>query len=400
MVPILTRLDVVWSVDTGFATLGIRGGWGIINLEEFNRAFLGRWWWKISSGGPWCGSAPILHNYYHHQPRWNLWRTRSRCCSFWQGLFPSLEVFRACLRSIVGNGNCTLFWLDNWYDDQAPKYLWWEDFQAVTSPFTTVREVLTGSLTGGLGLDLSLASVRSRLISTVGDCPDSKRWKLTQDGSFPVRSFYRFLIDRGLRCNITPVIFKCPVPRKIAAFSWLAWDKKILTLDTLFARGCNKLPTTTCLLCCSDEESCDHLFFKCPIARGLWTQLAPLFAFSWSPSSYSNLWGSWYRELSPHCKLSSSLIARVVLWQIWLARNNCIFNYVFISTSALFLKICYMYLYWIPAVPPREMHRLDESIAAIRRCIQFSDSAHKVLDSDEHDDLGGLLLLLGFCGHL
>ncbi|KAH7655914.1 hypothetical protein IHE45_18G044600 [Dioscorea alata] len=136
-------------------------------------------------------------------------------------------------------------------------------------------------------------------------------------------------------------------------------------LDTLFACGWNKLPTATCLLSYSDVESCDHLFFRCSIAKGLWNRLEPLFVFSRASSSCSGLWGSWYHELSPCRKLPSMLIARIVLWQIWIARNNYMFNSVFISMPALLLKICYMYLSWIPTVPPKKMHRLEESIAAV-----------------------------------
>ncbi|KAH7677535.1 Reverse transcriptase zinc-binding domain-containing protein [Dioscorea alata] len=290
---------------------------------------------------------------------------------------------------MVGNGNCTLFWLDNWLDGQAPKYRWWEEFQATSIPFASVREAILSSQSLDVEPDPLLTDVRNRLSSSSGEHHDRKSWKLMVDGSFTVKSFYSFLIDRGLRCATTPLIFYSPVPRKIAAFMWLTWDKKILTLDTLFARGCNMLPTATCLLCHSDEESCDHLFFRCLIARELWDRLAPMFAFTRAPTSCSDLWGSWLSELSPHRKLQSSLIAKSVLWQIWLARNNCIFNSVFTSMPALFLKICYMYLSWIPVVPPKEMHRLEESIAAVRRCIQFSGPAREEVDPDGHDDLAG-----------
>ncbi|XP_039134367.1 uncharacterized protein LOC120271756 [Dioscorea cayenensis subsp. rotundata] len=243
--------------------------------------------------------------------------------------------------------------------------------------------------TGSLGDDPYLAELSTSFRSASGDLPDLKVWKLTADGSFTVKSFYNFLIDRGLRCSITPRIFKRFIPRKIAAFAWLVGERKILTLDTLFARGCNKLPTATCLLCCSDTESIDHLFFRCPLARDIWDRLASIFSFPCIPSSCSDLWDDWYRELSPRLTLSCSLIARVFLWQIWLARNNCIFNSVFIPWHALFLKICHMYISWIPVVPARDLHRLEESIAAVRRCIQFPGPPHEEMEPDRHEESSG-----------
>lgn len=39
------------------------GGWGIINLKEFNRALLGKWWWKIATNPISCWAKIINTNY-------------------------------------------------------------------------------------------------------------------------------------------------------------------------------------------------------------------------------------------------------------------------------------------------------------------------------------------------
>ncbi|XP_039119649.1 uncharacterized protein LOC120255949 [Dioscorea cayenensis subsp. rotundata] len=178
---------------------------------------------------------------------------------------------------------------------------------------------------------------------------------------------------------VTPTSFKGFVPRKITAFAWLVWDRKILTLDTLFARGCNKLSSVTCLLCCSDIESIDHLFFRCRFSMDIWDRLALIFSFQRAPSSSLDLWGSWLCELDPLIRLPCSLIARVALWHIWLTRNNCVFNSVIISMHVVFLNICHMYLSWMSAAPAKELHKLEDSIAAVRRYIQFFGS-HSCLE--------------------
>lgn len=58
---------------------------------------------------------------------------------------------------------------------------------------------------------------------------DKEFWKLTSEGSSSVQSFYRFLINRGKRCRVTPIIFKCFVPRKINAYG-LFGTKRFLPL--------------------------------------------------------------------------------------------------------------------------------------------------------------------------
>ncbi|XP_039146809.1 uncharacterized protein LOC120284053 [Dioscorea cayenensis subsp. rotundata] len=306
-----------------------QGGWGIINLEEFNCALLGKWWWKVLQNEAWCGSAPILFNYFHQHSRWNLWLPRNRRCSFfWKGLFPSLEAFKAYIDSSVGNGNSTLFWLDNWYNGQAPKYRWCEEFLSTTSPFATVRDMLLELPSAAMRRDPLLIELSSRITSGFGDIPDHKSWKLTSDGSFSVKSFYKFLIDRGLRCSITPVIFKRFVPQKIAAFMWLVWDRKILTLDTLFARA-------------------------------LWLEPSGTASLSLFPSHVPLCHARTYGD----CGIESLALV-----------SNCL---------ALWL------LEWFCVVPAREMHKLEESIAAVRRCIQFSSLPREEQNPNRHDEFPG-----------
>lgn len=45
-----------------------QGGWDILNLQTFNSALLGKWWWKIASGLHWCGEAIIRENYFKRAP--------------------------------------------------------------------------------------------------------------------------------------------------------------------------------------------------------------------------------------------------------------------------------------------------------------------------------------------
>ncbi|XP_039120732.1 uncharacterized protein LOC120257303 [Dioscorea cayenensis subsp. rotundata] len=300
-----------------------QGGWGIINLVEFNSALLGKWW--------------------------NLFLSRHRRCSFfWQGLYQSLEAFTACLQSVVVNGESTLFWLDNWMEGCAPRFRWGDEFRLAANSCRTIKEILGNLLSGDMSQDPLLIAARSNLSpsSGTGD-QDQKSWKLTVDGFFTVKSFYRFLIDRGKRCKITPLILECFVPRKISVFCWLVWDKKILMLDKLFSRRCNFSSTATCLHCFSNIESVDHLFFTCPVAQEIWRRLAPLFGFQRSPFSSVDLWEDWIR---------------------------------------------------IPAAPARDLHKLEESISAVRRFIQFSGpSSSEEQVPDVHDDISGYTLLLMCC---
>ncbi|XP_039118050.1 uncharacterized protein LOC120253914 [Dioscorea cayenensis subsp. rotundata] len=45
-------------------------GWGILELQNFNLALLGKWWWKYLSDPTWCGANIVKFNY--GLERWNL----------------------------------------------------------------------------------------------------------------------------------------------------------------------------------------------------------------------------------------------------------------------------------------------------------------------------------------
>lgn len=51
--------------------------------------------------------------------------------------------------------------------------------------------------------DPEACAIRERLQRSGRDVRDTKRWKLTGNGSYLVKSFYSFLNDDGLRCPIS-----------------------------------------------------------------------------------------------------------------------------------------------------------------------------------------------------
>lgn len=97
-----------------------QGGWGILNLQNFNNALLGKWSWKITSSAHWCGEGIIRENYFKTCPEWNLFHKQYRRRSFfWNGILHSLHAFRKNLSPLVKNGATAFFWLDNWVEGNS-----------------------------------------------------------------------------------------------------------------------------------------------------------------------------------------------------------------------------------------------------------------------------------------
>ncbi|XP_039137399.1 uncharacterized protein LOC120274928 [Dioscorea cayenensis subsp. rotundata] len=80
------------------------GGWGILDLHEFNKALLGKWWWKFITTPNSCWSNIIRANYFNCDSPSILYSQPPRNKSFfWAGINAILPTFRACLIKTVGN---------------------------------------------------------------------------------------------------------------------------------------------------------------------------------------------------------------------------------------------------------------------------------------------------------
>lgn len=115
------------------------------------------------------------------------------------------------------------------------------------------------------------------------------------------------------------------IPKK-SFFLWTAANNGNLTLDNLRRRRF-WLPNR-CVLCCSKEESVDHIFLHYDFVRAIWSRLWNDLRIQWvSPSSLRDLLIQWERN-SGRRTLNEfwSYIPPHLCWAIWKERNRPIFQ--------------------------------------------------------------------------
>lgn len=84
-----------------------QGGWGILDLYNFNQALLGKWW-KYMMDPDWSGAKVIQFNY--GASRNKLWPNQAgRISFFWKGVMTYLLALRSCFIHEVVTGKDTIF---------------------------------------------------------------------------------------------------------------------------------------------------------------------------------------------------------------------------------------------------------------------------------------------------
>jgi hypothetical protein len=153
------------------------------------------------------------------------------------------------------------------------------------------------------------------------DQRDTFHWTLHQHGHFTVRSMYKVLAAN----NVMPqnhIIWKLKIPLKIKIFMWYLFKGIALTKDNL-ARRRWKGSLKCCF--CNIDETIQHLFFDCQLARLIWRVIHISFNLP-RPTSIVHLFDGWLQGLGNKIKYVILAGASAFCWAIWLCRNDEIFN--------------------------------------------------------------------------
>jgi hypothetical protein len=168
---------------------------------------------------------------------------------------------------------------------------------------------------------------------------DFFRWNLTTSGVFSVKSMYLDFMN-GHTIFLKKYIWKIKVPLKIRIFMWFLHRKVILTKDNLLKR--NWQGNKSCVFCDKDE-SINHLFFECPLAKIIWRIVHMTFGIP-PPRNVSNMFGNWLTGLDKHVVKNVRIGACAIVWALWNSRNDHVFNK---PKAPSFLQVIPMATHWI-----------------------------------------------------
>ncbi|GKE02138.1 RNA-directed DNA polymerase, eukaryota [Tanacetum coccineum] len=185
-----------------------------------------------------------------HRPCGNLdWDIMVGKSSTWLDCIRSISYLKGkgmdlymCMKKKAGNGNDSLFWLENWLGEGerqgGAEAMQIEELTNLISSFEFVVE------------------------------QDNWVWNLDGEGVFSVSPARRF-IDEGL-CVMegSPTRWLKLIPIKVNVLAWRLASNKLPTGFNMSLRGL-EVPSIDCPVCHEGVETSDHLFFSCSVASSI-----------------------------------------------------------------------------------------------------------------------------------
>ncbi|KAK9073323.1 hypothetical protein SSX86_007647 [Deinandra increscens subsp. villosa] len=261
------------------------------------------------------------------------WKNIMRACSDLNAL--GMDVFKM-IRCWVGSGSSVSFWIDNWTGFGPLKDRYPLLFLLESNKTCTVEQRMSPSPLSRFNWDW----IGPALPSFVGpllhecehfllafECNSGSEFWGWDDGNgtrkdFAVKTVRMDVESIILGSSATVLPWSNWLPIKVNAFVWRAALDRIASKTNLSLRGITL--DISCESCSGFPESVDHLLFRCPRVKTIWTLV-----LQWCkvppdiPSSVSevismhNAWGSSIKfKRALHCILLTTM------WIIWKTRNN------------------------------------------------------------------------------
>ncbi|CAN1127223.1 Putative ribonuclease H protein At1g65750 [Linum perenne] len=162
------------------------------------------------------------------------------------------------------------------------------------------------------------------------DIQDHWVWHFSKDGKFSVMSAYHCSRTqereegrnhRYLSKDPTwSKLWNLPCPPKYQFFLWRITQNAMATRKNLWKRKC--ADSTLCPICGDEEEDISHCLFRCSHARRTWEKI--FVRFRPPPPGMGIM--KWIIESKQENVNFDTLLSIAMLWNIWRARNDKIFN--------------------------------------------------------------------------
>lgn len=311
-------------------------GLGFRDFESFNDAYLEKLSWRLHNNhagllsrvltGKYCTDTPFLKATH-----------RGAESHGWRGLLIGRDLIMSNAGWAIGNGESINIWSDPWLSHSsqirpmglAPvQFIDW-----------TVKHLMMPSSTdwNRAAIQQVLPHEEERILSlqpSKTGAPDKLIWLGTTSGEYTMKSGYHKALELSELTTPPPTtvdmdwkkaIWNLQTSPKIKLFLWKIFQDALPVGNALASRN---IGTNQPCIRCNTDESINHLFLHCEFAHKVW-KLAP-FSSCMDSRGLLDLSTVWLQLCKATCfppvRISTGPLAPWILWSLWLAKNNRIFN--------------------------------------------------------------------------
>jgi hypothetical protein len=159
------------------------------------------------------------------------------------------------------------------------------------------------------------------------------------------------------------ILWSLNLPLKIKIFLWYLGRGVTLTKDNLAKRGWKG-----CLKCrfCNQNESIQHLFFDCYLARNIWRII--YFALNIErPNNINHIIGSWIANKGTTHRKKLLIGVAAMFWSIWLCRNDVVFTF---KPKPSIMQVLFRATYWLRFWRLLQKEQLQHEILVVCRSLE------------------------------
>ncbi|WVZ77096.1 hypothetical protein U9M48_024997, partial [Paspalum notatum var. saurae] len=318
-----------------------------------NKCLLRKWLIKLcNEDGVW---QQLIRNKYLNNKTLSQVEKMPGDSHFWSGLMEIKCQFLNLGSFILKNGIQIRVWEDTWLGIQTLKHQYHSLFNIVRNKHTTIAEVLSSS---PLNIPFRRALLGDKLIDwhslvlrvsniMLQEENDIFIWDLPRNGSFTIRSMYKYLVNSNI--PVPQDIWHTKLPLKIKIFIWYLKKGVLLTKYNLSRR--NWHGDKSCAFC-GRTETIQNLSFECQYAKFLW------------------------RCGQKHSTLLL-LGATGLCWALWLSRNDIVFAK---TPPKSFLQVLFRGTHWLRVWAKLQQNE-DKTQVVIQCCQRLETVALQVFAS-------------------
>ncbi|KAL4323635.1 hypothetical protein GQ457_11G028910 [Hibiscus cannabinus] len=203
------------------------------------------------------------------------------------------------------------------------------------------------------------------------------------DGVYKVKSM-RFLDENSTPSNPLweKLVWLRLVPPKVEIFMWrVVWGRVPVKVE-LLKRGVPIIENSLCSLCKNSPETISHLFLFCTGVWRIWMKFCALLgvstAFPLIPLEFLEAW-MWMIQLKNMSWFS--LIPFVIIWSVWLARNEVVFNRKGVDWLQLDFLVRVRLTTWMKSLFPGHDIPLDCLISGLCLALNFCKNPKRAPNS-------------------